>query len=123
SRELSRGAQGNDRADEGLGTPRNPRRERRARLPTHVARASRLSHSLARRGYTAPQRSLNSTIRFAGEESMPRPRIRRYILTMPVAVALIAFLIACVTSSCNSQSFQQSEGPSMPVPPPAPGQP
>ena len=54
---------------------------------------------------------------------MPRPRIRRYSLTMPAAVASLAILIACVTSSCNSQSFQQSEGPSMPVPPPAPVQP
>ncbi len=52
---------------------------------------------------------------------MPRPRIRRYILTMPVAVAVIAFLIACVTSSCNSQSFQQSPL-SMPGPPPVPPQ-
>jgi hypothetical protein len=53
---------------------------------------------------------------------MPRPRIRRYSLTMPAAVAVTAFLIACVTSSCNSQSFQQSSGPSMPGPPPVPPQ-
>ena len=52
---------------------------------------------------------------------MPRPRIRRYLLTTSAAVAVIAFLIACVTSSCNSQSFQQ-EPLSMPGPPPVPPQ-
>ena len=36
---------------------------------------------------------------------------------------MLALVFACVTSSCNSQSFQQSSGPSMPVPPPAPEQP
>src|SRR5260370_11808889 len=57
-----------------------------------------------------------------GEERM-RLRIRRKLLTLPAAVAVLAIVIACVTSSCNSQSFQQSSGPSMPVPPPAPVQP
>jgi hypothetical protein len=54
---------------------------------------------------------------------MPRPiRIHRS-LTSPTAVAVLATLLAYATSSCNSQSFQQSSGPSMPVPPPAPVQP
>ena len=53
---------------------------------------------------------------------MPRP-IRRYLLTSPAPIAVLAFLLTCLTSSCNSQSFQQSSGPSMPVPPPAPVQP
>src|SRR5271167_581968 len=53
---------------------------------------------------------------------MPRP-IRRYSLTSPALVAVGALLFACLTSSCNSQSFQQSSGPSMPVPPPVPEQP
>jgi hypothetical protein len=53
---------------------------------------------------------------------MPRP-IRRYSLTSPAFVAVLALLFACLTSSCNSQSFQQSSGPSMPGPPPVPPQP
>jgi len=53
---------------------------------------------------------------------MPRP-IRRYLLTSSAPVAVLAFLLTFLTSSCNSQSFQQSSGPSMPVPPPAPVQP
>ena len=53
---------------------------------------------------------------------MPRLRTRRHLLNLPAAIVL-ALVFACVTSSCNSQSFQQSEGPSMPVPPPAPEQP
>jgi hypothetical protein len=53
---------------------------------------------------------------------MPRP-IRRYSLTSSALVAVLALLFACLTSSCNSQSFQQSSGPSMPVPPPVPEQP
>jgi hypothetical protein len=53
---------------------------------------------------------------------MPRPRVR-HSLTSTVAVASLAVLIACVISSCGSESFQQSPGPSMPVPPPAPVQP
>ena len=52
-----------------------------------------------------------------------RLRIRRQLLTLPAAIAVIALVSACVTSSCNSQSFQQSSGPSMPVPPPTPVQP
>ena len=55
-----------------------------------------------------------------------RLRIRRHLPTLPAAVAVLALSFACVTSSCNSQSFQQS-GPSMPVempyapqPPPPP---
>ena len=52
-----------------------------------------------------------------------RLRIRRQLLTLPAAIAVLALAFACVTSSCNSQSFQQSSGPSMPVPPPAPVQP
>jgi len=53
---------------------------------------------------------------------MPRPRIDRHSLTSTAGLAALAILFACVTSSCNSQSFQQS-GPSMPVAPPAPAQP
>lgn len=53
---------------------------------------------------------------------MPRPRIRRHSLTAPVAVASIAILLACVVSSCESQSFQYAQ-PRMPAPPPAPVQP
>ena len=52
-----------------------------------------------------------------------RLRIRRQLPTLPAAVAMVALVFACVTSSCNSQSFQESSGPSMPVPPPAPEQP
>src|SRR5580700_2305623 len=51
-----------------------------------------------------------------------RLRICRQVLTLPAAIVL-ALVLACVTSSCNSQSFQQSEGPAMPTPPPAPIQP
>ncbi len=55
---------------------------------------------------------------------MLRPRMHRHgLLTSPTVVAGLAILLACVTSSCNSQSFQQSPGPSMPTPPPAPVQP
>jgi len=54
---------------------------------------------------------------------MPRPRIDRHSLASSAALAALAMLFACVTYSCNSQSFQQSSGPSMPVPPPAPAQP
>ena len=53
---------------------------------------------------------------------MARPRIDRHILTAHAAVVSLAILIACVTSSCNSQSFQQSSGPSMPALPPVPPQ-
>jgi hypothetical protein len=49
---------------------------------------------------------------------MPRDRSRTAI-TMPT----LAILLACLIAACSSQSFQQSNGPSMPVPPPAPVQP
>jgi len=52
-----------------------------------------------------------------------RLRIRRQLLTLPASIGVLALVFACVTSSCNSQSFQQSSGPSMPVPPPTPVQP
>ena len=51
-----------------------------------------------------------------------RLRIRRHLPTLPAAVAVLALVIACVTSSCNSQSFQESSGPTMPGPPPVPPQ-
>lgn len=66
---------------------------------------------------------------------MPRPSIHRHcsrtlITASPspasarrAALGALAIVLACVTSSCNSQSFQQSAGPSMPTPPPAPVQP
>jgi len=54
---------------------------------------------------------------------MSRPTIDRRSLTSTAALASLAILLACLTASCNSQSFQQSPGPSMPVPPPAPVQP
>ncbi len=55
---------------------------------------------------------------------MPRPRIHRHLsITLTAAAASLAIVIACLTSSCNSQSFQQSSGPSMPTAPPAPVQP
>ena len=66
---------------------------------------------------------------------MPRPSVRRHCsrtLTAAspspasarrVALAALTILLACATSSCNSQSFQQSPGPSMPMLPPAPVQP
>ena len=55
---------------------------------------------------------------------MPRPRINRQrSLTPHAAFVSLAILLACVTSSCNSQSFQQSSGPQILAPPPAPVQP
>jgi hypothetical protein len=55
---------------------------------------------------------------------MPRPRINRQrSVTSHAAVVSLAILLACVTSSCNSQSFQQSSRPQMPGPPPVPPQP
>jgi hypothetical protein len=55
---------------------------------------------------------------------MPGPRINRQrSLPSHAAFVSLAILLACVTSSCNSQSFQQSSGPSMPTSPPAPVQP
>ncbi|MFZ0680202.1 hypothetical protein [Candidatus Binatus sp.] len=53
---------------------------------------------------------------------MARPRIDRHTLTAPAVAASLAILIACATSSCNSQSFQQSSGPAMPAMPPVPPQ-
>src|SRR5258708_39332884 len=53
---------------------------------------------------------------------MPGSRIRRRSLTSSAAVASLALLFACVATSCNSQSFQESSGPSMPGPPPVPPQ-
>jgi hypothetical protein len=51
---------------------------------------------------------------------MPRDRSRsRTAITLPT----LAILLACLVAACNSQSFQQSSGPSMPTPPPAPVQP
>ncbi len=66
---------------------------------------------------------------------MPRPSIHRHCsrtLTAAkpspasarrAALAALTILLACMTSSCTSESFQQSAGPSMPTPPPAPVQP
>ena len=54
---------------------------------------------------------------------MSRPRIDRHSPTSTAALASLAILLAWLTASCNSQLFQQSSGPSMPVPPPAPVQP
>jgi hypothetical protein len=54
---------------------------------------------------------------------MPRPRIRHRSLTSSTALAALAILLACMTSSCNSQSFQYAPEPAMPTPPPAPVQP
>jgi hypothetical protein len=54
---------------------------------------------------------------------MPCPRNYRRSLSSSAAVAALAILFACIAASCNSQSFQQSPGLSMPVPPPAPVQP
>jgi len=65
---------------------------------------------------------------------MPRPSIHRHrsptltaASTWPAsahraALAATAILLACVASSCSSQSFQYAK-PSMPTPPPAPAQP
>ena len=54
---------------------------------------------------------------------MPRPGIRRRSLNSSAVVAALSILIACVMSSCNSQSFQYAPETPMPVPPPAPVQP
>jgi hypothetical protein len=58
---------------------------------------------------------------------MPRPRIHRRFLASTAAVAALAILLVCGTSSCNSPSFQYLASTSMPVempyapqPPPAP---
>jgi hypothetical protein len=48
---------------------------------------------------------------------MPRPRIRPRLRMLTAALAIL------FASSCGSESFQQSQGPSMPLPPPAPVQP
>ncbi len=49
---------------------------------------------------------------------MARPRLRH---RSHLSIAAFAILLACVTSSCSSQSFQQSPL-SMPAPPPVPPQ-
>lgn len=51
---------------------------------------------------------------------MPRDRS-----CSPTVIALptLAIVLSCLLAACNSQSFQQSNGPSMPTPPPAPVQP
>ena len=50
---------------------------------------------------------------------MPRDRSRsRTAVTLRPLL-----LLACLLAACNSQSFQESNGPSMPVAPPAPVQP
>ena len=54
---------------------------------------------------------------------MPRPRIHPRSITAPTAVAALAILFACITSSCNSQSFQYTASESLPVVPPTPVQP
>ena len=66
---------------------------------------------------------------------MPRPSIHRRCsrtltaaspppaIARRAALAALTIVLACVTSSCNSQSFQQSSGPSMPMLPAAPVQP
>jgi hypothetical protein len=51
---------------------------------------------------------------------MPRASIDRPCSSTTVT---IAFVLACLIAACNSQSFQESNGPSMPTPPPAPAQP
>jgi len=53
---------------------------------------------------------------------MPRARIsiNRPFSSTSVPIAL---LLACLITACNSQSFQQSNGPSIMPPPPAPAQP
>lgn len=47
----------------------------------------------------------------------PRLNSRRHALTT------LAILLGCLVAACNSQSFQESNGPSMPALPPAPVQP
>ncbi len=69
---------------------------------------------------------------------MPRARIRIRINRPRSSTAIIgarvsnsrrraftslAIVLACLVAGCNSQSFQQSNGPSMPTLPPAPVQP
>ena len=51
---------------------------------------------------------------------MPRDRSHsRTTITLPT----LAIVLACFVAACNSQSFQPSNGPSMPTPPPVPEQP
>jgi hypothetical protein len=54
---------------------------------------------------------------------MSRPRIDRHSPTSTAALAALTILFACVTSSCNSQSFQYAASESVPVVPPTPPQP
>jgi len=51
---------------------------------------------------------------------MPRDRSCSRTAITPTPLAI---LLACVVAACNSQSFQQSNGPVMPTTPPAPVQP
>jgi hypothetical protein len=53
---------------------------------------------------------------------MPRP-LRRRSMTLPTAIGSLAILLACVASSCNSQSFQYAASESVPVVPNVPVQP
>jgi hypothetical protein len=53
---------------------------------------------------------------------MSRPSIDRHSRTSTTVFATVATLLACVISSCNSQSFQYAQ-PQLPTPPPAPVQP
>jgi hypothetical protein len=59
---------------------------------------------------------------------MPRAKIgirteRPRSSTATIARASLAIVLACVVAGCNSQSFQESNGPSMPAMPPVPVQP
>ena len=47
---------------------------------------------------------------------MPRVAVR-------IGFTSLALLLACLIAACNSQSFQESNGPSMPAMPPVPVQP
>ncbi len=51
---------------------------------------------------------------------MPRATIERPCSSTIIPIAL---MLACLIAACNSQSFKESNGPSMPVMPPAPVQP
>ena len=51
---------------------------------------------------------------------MPRASIDR---PRSSTIVTIAILVACLIAACNSQSFQESNGPSIIPPPPAPAQP
>src|SRR5258708_7045666 len=69
------------------------------------------------------------------EDLMPRARIDRSCSSPAIAagssllksgrcaVTSLDILLACIVPACNSQSFQQNNGPVLPTPPPAPIQP